>query len=156
MASKAFLKALRKKNKLGEFAPKHKKKSTSKRTIKRKSTNNMARRKTKTRVVYRKAPRRRSKSRGNADMNVLVGLGGYALVENTIDNFAAGMNLGIPTNILQAGAGYFLKKKGGVIGHVGKAMFYVNGYQVAKDIIGGGFNFGAAQANGGTINKNNW
>lgn len=141
--SKAKLKALRKKYHLGEFSKRTKRKSP----IKRKKINNSMVRK-KTRVVYRKAPRKVRRRTSKFNMNPILGLALYGLAENTIDNVAANFNVGIPTDIIQTGLGYYFMGKSGIIGSTAKAMFYVNGVSVMKSLLSGGLNiFGGNAAN---------
>lgn len=72
-----------------------------------------------------------------------MGIVGYAFLEGTIDsavNQFAGNLGGLGTNGVQLVLGYYLMKRKGIVGGIGKAMFTINAYQLAKGMVGSGFN----------------
>jgi len=93
-------------------------------------------RKRKTRVVYRYVrPRRRRRS--DTTIKKLLGIGGYVLIEGAIENFLSNTNISIPADAIETAGGYWLmKKQRGVLGELGKAMFYVNAVQLARKFLG--------------------
>ena len=70
----------------------------------------------------------------------LMGIVGYAVAEGWIDNmvgqFGGGM-AGVSADMIELALGYYLKKRRGIVGAVGKAMFTINLYNVAKGFTGG-------------------
>ena len=149
--SKAFLRALRKKYRLGEFSKKKSSKTRTKRTkktyIKKKRNYTMARRRT---TKYRR-------SRRGLNFNPILGIALYGFAENTIDSLAQKVNLGIPTNVLQTMLGYYLMNKSGFVGSTAKAMFYVNGAQVMKSLMGGNLNlFGTGTSQNHNVSTSGW
>lgn len=68
---------------------------------------------------------------------------GYAVVgENLFDQLTSNFNMGVPPRILKIGAGYFLKKKSGLVGQLGTAMYTIELYKLGKDVASGGLNLG--------------
>ena len=92
--------------------------------------------KAKRRVVYRYVrPRRRRRS--DTTFKKIAGIGGYVLTEGIVENVLANTNINIPTDLVETGIGYYLmKKQRGVLGELGKVMFYVNAVQLARKFLG--------------------
>jgi len=96
----------------------------------------MVRKKTR-RVVYRYVkPRRTSRRNTGGITRDLIGMGGYVLAEGLIDNLLAKTNLNLPSNVVETGLGYYLKGRKGTLGAIGKVMFYINAYQLVKQMLG--------------------
>jgi len=84
---------------------------------------------------------RRSKSarKGVSELALI----GYAVVgENLFDQLTSSVNVGVSPRIIKIGAGYFLKKKSGIVGQLGTAMYTIELYKLGKDIASGGLNLG--------------
>ncbi len=96
-----------------------------------------------------KKKRKRSGRKGSALTKDAMGMFGYAVADGFIDNALRQFGLNIPGDIAQTALGYFLKKRGGMLGSVGKIMFYVNGTQVIKGFMAGGLNLGGIFGNTG-------
>jgi hypothetical protein len=84
----------------------------------------------------------------------ITGVVGYAIVEPLFDSLMSRFNLGLPTNLVQLGVGYFLKNKKGMIGAVGNTMFVLNLYQLVKSMMGGSGLLGLVS--GQQTNGNGW
>ena len=72
----------------------------------------------------------------------IIGIAGYAFGESMIDSLVnqfAGNFGGISADMIELGLGYYLKKRSGIVGSIGKAMFTINLYNVIKTMVGGGF-----------------
>ncbi len=95
----------------------------------------MARRR-KARVVYRYVKPRRTRRKSSGFERDVIGMAGYTLAEGFIDNLLQQTNLNLPANLVEAGLGYYLKGRKGVLGSVGKVMFYINAYQLIKQMLG--------------------
>ena len=82
------------------------------------------------------------KSSVNINKTVM-GLVAYAFLEGTIDSLVSSFggsiagNIGVPG--IEAALGYFLMKKGGTVGSIGRAMFTINSYRLVKGFVGSGF-----------------
>jgi hypothetical protein len=116
MATKEQLRALRKKHHLGEF------RRTRKIYKHRNSHNSMAR---------RKKSYHRGKSGGMKGVwGQLLGVGIYVLYEQYIEGM---IPLQEPMlSIAELGVSYWISKKGGIVGDIGKAGVYINVYQLMK------------------------
>ena len=137
-ATRERLRAMRERYGLGEY----KKNSSIKRTTKTKRVSVMARRK---RYSFRRSSRvvRYARSRSGKKGVSELALIGYAVVgENLFDQLTRNFNMGISPRILKIGAGYFLKKKSGLVGQLGTAMYTIELYKLGKDISTGGLNLG--------------
>jgi len=84
-------------------------------------------------VRYVRAPRRRRRSGIERD---IIGMAGYTIAEGFIDNLLAQTGLNVPADLVEAAIGYYLKGRKGVLGAVGKVMFYINAYQLVKQMLG--------------------
>ena len=114
------------------------KKSSSARSVKRSRPAKTFKYKTRHRYTMpKKKSYRRGKSKSDTTMRELMGMAGYAIAEPYIDKIAGQVGIGVPTNLLEAGLGYFLKGKGGIVGSVGKVMWYVNATQAIADLMKG-------------------
>jgi len=82
---------------------------------------------------------------------------GYAVIgENLFDSLAKNINIGIAPNLVKLGAGYFLKKKSGLMGQMGTAMYTIELYKLGKSISsGGGLNLGNLFGGTQTVETNN-
>ena len=134
----ARLRELRRKHGLGEF----KRNSSIKKTSKTKRVVRMAKRRRSFapyRFSRRSRVRRAVKSKGASELALI----GYAVVgENLFDQVTRNFNMGISPRIIKLGAGYMLKKKSGLVGQLGTAMYTVELYKLGKDIASGGLNLG--------------
>jgi len=74
--------------------------------------------------------------------NVIIGTVGYAFAEGILDSLIGkfGSGFGLSSDLIELGLGFYLKKRGGMIGAIGNAMFIINLYNVVKSFSGGGFN----------------
>lgn len=73
----------------------------------------------------------------------IIGIVGYSVLEGTLDGLIsqyAGSIAGLSTDMIQAGLGYFLMGRKGIVGDIGRIMFTINAYTVAKRFLGSGFN----------------
>lgn len=87
---------------------------------------------------------RYARSKKGRDKLSAVAVLGYAVVgENLVDQFASKVPVaGLPTEAVKLAAGYYLKKKGGMVGQIGTAMFYISAYKLGKQFSNGGLNLG--------------
>ena len=123
MATATQLKALRKKHHLGEFRNKRK-------VYKHKRIHNRM-------VRHRKATRRRTRSSSRGFKGVwgsMLGVGVYVLFETYVEKM-------IPLNepvltFAELGVSYWMSKKGGIVGDIGKAGMIINIYQLGKFYLG--------------------
>ena len=121
MATAQQLKALRKKHHLGEFR-------RGRKVYKHHRSN------------YSMAKKRRSyfRARGRSSSmsgvwGQMIGVGGYVLFENYIEPM-----IPLTEPVLTVGElalSYWMSKKGGIVGDVGKAGVYVNIYQLSKYLL---------------------
>ena len=95
----------------------------------------MARKRAKRRVVYRYIRPRRRARRSGIERDI-IGMAGYTIAEGFIDNLLAQTGLNVPADLVEAAIGYYLKGRKGVLGAVGKVMFYINAYQLVKQMLG--------------------
>ena len=107
----------------------------------------MARKKRSIRYVYRKAKRkvsRRSKGFGQ-EMSIVVTAFAEPYLDNLINQFAP--NLNVSDDILKLGLGWYAKKRGGIIGSVGRTLYTIQLYKLAQNITAGGLGsiFGTLQ-----------
>jgi hypothetical protein len=84
----------------------------------------------------------------------ITGVIGYSIAEPFIDSLASRFSMGLPTNLIQLGVGYFLRSKKGIIGTVGQTMFTINLYQLIKGLMGGSGLLGVIS--GQQTNGNGW
>ena len=121
--TKAEMRAMRKKYHLGEF--KHKRKVYKHQSIKQ----SMARK--------RRSKSRRSYKRFGGTKGVwssILGVGAYILYENYLEK---SIPLQEPIlSIAELGVGYWMSKKGGIVGDIGKAAVMINIYQLGKYFVG--------------------
>lgn len=77
-----------------------------------------------------------------AGKNVIIGTVGYAFAEGIIDSFIGKFagNLSLSSDMIELALGYYLKKRSGIVGSIGNAMFIINLYNVVKSMTGGSFN----------------
>lgn len=123
MATAQQLKALRKKHHLGEFRNKRK-------VYKHKRNHNIM-------VRHRKASRRtyrRGSSGFKGVWGSMLGVGVYVLYETYVERM-------IPLNepvltFAELGVSYWMSKKGGIVGDIGKAGMIINIYQLGKFYLG--------------------
>jgi len=77
--------------------------------------------------------------------NKLIGVAVYAFAEGYIDTlvgqFAGGLG-GISADMIELALGWYLRKRGGIVGSIGEAMFVINLYNVVKTMVGGGLAIG--------------
>jgi hypothetical protein len=131
MATAQQLKALRRKHHLGEFSRNRKRK-----IYKSKGSN------------YSMAKKRRSSSRRHSSgmsgvWGQLIGVGSYILFENYIEGM-----IPLQEPVLSVGelaVSYWMSKKGGIVGDIGKAGVYINVYQLGKYLIGNTLGNGMTQ-----------
>jgi len=95
--------------------------------------------------------RRRSSSPKKLDEIAVIGYSavGEPLVDQVFTKFAG--NLGMSDDIVKLGAGWFLKKRGGLVGKVGMAMYVIQLYKLGKTVMSGGLGnlFGGSNSNDG-------
>lgn len=116
MATKEQLRKLRQKHHLGEYS--HKRKIYKHRS----SHISMARRK--------KSYHRSSKGGMKGVWGQLLGVGVYVLFEQYIEGM---IPLSEPMlSVAELGVSYWISKKGGLVGDIGKAGVYINVYQLMK------------------------
>jgi hypothetical protein len=124
MASKAFLRELRRKHHLGEFRTTKKSKSTPKTSKRRKGGYTMARK-------ARKGGKKSGMFSGL--MGKVAGVGGYVLFESVIEPMIPIQ--GDILDIVELGVGLYLSKKGGIIGEVGKTAVIINTYSLMRKYL---------------------
>ena len=139
-ATIARLRAMRQKYGLGEF----KKHDSPIRKIKHSArrVRHMARHKRYSVPRFPRARRymRAHKKQGASELALI----GYAMVgENLFDSLTKNFNIGISPSLLKIGAGFFLKKKSGLVGQLGTAMYTVELYKLGKQMSTGGLNLGS-------------
>jgi hypothetical protein len=117
MATAKQLKALRKKHHLGEFRRSRKVYKHHRRNF------SMARKR-------RYHSRRSSGMGGNSIWGQVIGIGGYVLFEQYLEQY---IPLSEPIlSISELAVSYMLSKKSGIVGNFGKAGVYINAYQIMK------------------------
>ena len=112
------------------------------RSKKKKTKRSHAHKKIKRRSV-RVARRRKSRriSYRRSKFNKEIGIVAYATIgEPLIDSLASRFSMGLPADAVKVLLGYFLKKKGGMIGGIGTAMYYISLYGLSKQLLSGGLN----------------
>lgn len=70
----------------------------------------------------------------------LIGIIGYSIAEGWIDQMVGqfgGAVPGVSADMIELALGWYLKKRRGIVGSIGKAMFTINLYNVAKTFTGG-------------------
>lgn len=103
----------------------------------------MARRRRSKRSYFGRVARRARSYSKNKKLSE-VALIGYAVVgENLFDQLTSNVGIaGLPPRVVKLGAGYMLKKKSGLLGQMGTAMYTIELYKFGKDIASGGLNLG--------------
>jgi len=146
-ATRERLRAMRKKYGLGEFksrgSSEPRENISLKKRRKSRSVESMARRRKSRRSFFPRA-KRYARSRSGKKALSEVALISYAVVgENLFDQLTSNIGVaGLPPRVVKIGVGYMLKKKSGLLGQMGTAMYTIELYKLGKDIASGGLNLG--------------
>jgi len=84
-----------------------------------------------TRRISYSRPKRSTYRRSNKKINELAIIGYSAILEPMIDNKVSG-KLGVSTDVIKVLGGFMLKKKSGIVGDIGTAMYISSLYQLGK------------------------